>query len=413
MIRRISTLRGVSVGFAATCLVLAGSPAFAQQEAPRSVRTLGGPTRFVAPVNDVAALARSMGRPTIQTDLATVLERAGMPALTAQVQHTLAVGQVTVATLPQGTVMQWMALRSGGPNVTRNLRWDGEVPLAGFSFTVDDLNQTYHFFVPSICGNVSFIRSEPSLEAARRARFAEEDAARAAATQAATAAAVQARLAAERAAAVRARIVSGQAAAAEQARLAREQYEASEAARLAAEQALADYLAGEQRDLRVRPFVAGFVGKQQRQYDDTDPAGLGRLPLPDVPLLDVPAFFDTLLGVKMGMALKMTDHVSFAPAIGVAANLDKGDRASLFADAEVDFIFGPGAYVGTGLTFWDLTHTGSVTPGWLGTFGLPVWTSHERLNQLLLNVEYRQLFDRLSDPDVNYQFWGGLKYLYR
>ena len=32
-----------------------------------------------------------------------------------------------------------------------------------------------------------------------------------------------------------------------------------------------------ERDLRVRPFVVGFAGKQQRQYDDTDPAGLGRL----------------------------------------------------------------------------------------------------------------------------------------
>ena len=410
--RRTFTRSAACRGLAVTCLVLAASTAFAQQEPPSSVTSLGGATRFVDPVNDIAALARTMGRATIQADLATVLEQAGMPALTEQVQHNLAVGQVTVATLPQGSVMQWMALRRGEPDVSRNLRWDGDAPLEGFAFTVDDLDQTYHFFVPSICGNVSFIRSEPSLEAARQAELAQEAAAREAQAAAAEES-EQARLAAEEAAAEHARILAEQAAAAEQARLAAEQYAAAEEARLAAEQALADFLAAQERDLRVRPFLAGFVGKQQRQYDDTDPAGLGRLPVPSVPLVDVPAFFDTLVGVKGGVALKMAEHVSFSPAIGVAANVDKADRSSLFADAEIDFLFGPGAYVGTGITFWDLTHTDSVTPGWLGTFGVPLWTSDERLNQALLSVEYRQMFDRMSDPDVNYQFWGGLKYLFR
>ena len=71
------------------------------------------------------------------------------------------------------------------------------------------------------------------------------------------------------------------------------------------------------------------------------------------------------------------------------------------------------SHVGTGVTFWDLTHSDSVTPGWLGTAGVPLWTSDERLNQALFSVEYRQFFDRMSDPDVNCQFWGGLKYLFR
>lgn len=97
----------------------------------------------------------------------------------------------------------------------------------------------------------------------------------------------------------------------------------------------------------------------------------------------------------------------------MAVNVDQGDRTSLFADAKIDFVFGPGAYVGTGLTFWDLAHSDSLTLGWLGTFGLPVWTSGERLNQAFLSVECRQMFDRMSDPDVNYQFWGGFKYLFR
>ena len=409
MIRRASIGRSaVCFGLAVTCLVLTASAASAQQEPVRSIQALGGQTRFTAPVNDIAALARSMGRPMIQADLATVLERAGMPALAMQVQHNLAVGQVTVATLPQGTVIQWMALRRDGPTVVRNLRWDGNAPLEGFSFAVDDLKQTYHFFVPAICGNVSFIRSEPSLEAARLAEVARADAARAAAAAEAAAA----RLEAERAAAEQARLAAEQAAAAEQARLQAE-WEAGEKVRLAAEQALADYLAALEQDLRVRPFVAGFYGKQQRQYDDTDPAGLGRLPIIAPPLVDVPAFFDALLGVKGGVALKMSEHVRFAPAIGVAANLDETDRTTLFGDAEIDFVFGSGAYLGTGLTFWDFTHSDFITSGWLGTVGIPLWRSDERMNQLLLAAEWRQFFDRPSDPDVNFQFWGGLKYLFK
>ena len=140
---------------------------------------------------------------------------------------------------------------------------------------------------------------------------------------------------------------------------------------------------------------------------------MGRLPSINPRLVDVPAFFDSLLGFKGGVALQMSDRLTFAPAIGVAADVDETDRTTLFVDAEIDLMFGSGAYVGTGLTFWDFTHSEIFTPGWLGTMGVPLWRSDERMNQLLLGVEYRQLFDRLSDPDVNYQFWGGLKYLYR
>ena len=251
MIRRASTRMAVCLGLALASQLLEASPAVAQQEPPRSITRLGGATRFTAPVNDIGALATTMGRAMMRDDLGTVFEQAGMPALAMEAQRKLAVGEVTAATLPQGTTIQWMALRRQGPNVVRNLRWDGDAPLQGFEFTVDDLKQTYHFFVPAVCGNVSLISQEPSREAMRLAQVEKDAAAREAAIQAA----------------------------AEQARMAQEQYEAAEQARLAAEQALADYQAALERDLRVRPFVAGFAGKQQRQYDDTDPAGLGRLPV--------------------------------------------------------------------------------------------------------------------------------------
>ena len=408
MIRRASTRRGVCLGLALTSLLLGASPAVAQQEPPQSITRLGGATRFTAPVNDISALATTMGRAAIQADLATVLEAAGMPGVIMDVQHKLAVGQVTAATLPQGTVLEWMALRRAGPEVLRNIRWDGDAPLPGFEFTVDDLSETYTFFVPAICGNLVLVGRQPSLEAARRAEVARldaarEDAARAAAQEAARfAAEYEAALEAQRAA-----VAATEAAAAEQARLEAEG-EAGEQARLAAEQTRAEYLAALERDLRVRPVLAGFFGKQQRQYDDTDPAGLGRLPL-EVPRL--PAFVDSLLVVKGGVAVKLADHVAFAPAVGAAVNIDDIKRTSLFADAEIDVLFGPGAYVGIGVTVRDLTHSDSVTAGVLLTAGVTVWKSDARMDQLLFGVEYRYLYAPLSDPDVNYQFWGGLKYV--
>ena len=63
-----------------------------------------------------------------------------------------------------------------------------------------------------------------------------------------------------------------------------------------------------------------FGGKQQRQYDDNDPADVGQLVNP------VPAFGDPLVGFKGGVNLKMSEHWTFAPAVGFAVNLDEGSR---------------------------------------------------------------------------------------
>ena len=69
--------------------------------------------------------------------------------------------------------------------------------------------------------------------------------------------------------------------------------------------------------------------------------------------------------------------------------------------------------MGTGLTLWDFNHGDSFTLGWLGTAGIPIWKSDVKKHQLDLSLEWRQFFDRMSDPDVNYQFWGGIRYLFK
>jgi hypothetical protein len=350
-----------------------------------------------------------MSRPAIQRDLSTVLERAGMPILTAQVQNILSNGQVTETTLAPGTTIEWMALRRGGPNVVRNIRWDGDAPLEGFEFIIDDMNETYTFFVPEICGNVSLVRREPSREAARRAAEAAE-AARAAAAKAAADKAAADKAAADKAAADKAAADKAAAdkAAADKAAAdkAAADKAAADAAAEAARQAEEARLALE-RDLRVRPFIAGYFGKQQRQYDDTDPADVGRL------LSTVPAFGDPLVGFKGGVNLRLSEHFTFAPAVGVAVNLNESERTSFFGDAEIQYIFQRGAYLGTGVSLWDFTHTDIFTPAWLGTAGLPLWRNDAAYRQLQLSLEWRQMFDRMSDPDVNYQFWGGLRFLFK
>ena len=58
-------------------------------------------------------------------------------------------------------------------------------------------------------------------------------------------------------------------------------------------------------------------------------------------------------------------------------------------------------------------HGDSVALGWLGTAGMPVWKNDVKKHQLDLSFEWRQFFDRMSDPDVNYQFWGGLRYMFK
>jgi hypothetical protein len=161
-----------SLILAAVAILAFPAAAAADQEARvRSLKRVGGVTsRFVNAIPTVDALKRSMARESIQKDITTVLTKAKAESLDAQVRTILAEGRVTESTLATGTTMEWMALRRGRrPGILTNVRWDGKAPLKGYEFIVDDLNQTYLFFVPAACGNLVLVKREPSREAARRA----------------------------------------------------------------------------------------------------------------------------------------------------------------------------------------------------------------------------------------------------
>ena len=361
-------------------------------------------------------------QPRIQTDVRAVLEMDNLGANSAEVNRILSGGMVMETTIAPGTRLEWMALRRAGrPDTSRRVQWDGDKPLEGYQFVIDNLTETLTFFVPKICGNISLMSREPSREAARRAEEARK--AEAAKAAAAAAAADAARKAEE------ARKAAGSAArrqrrrkAAEGARQAEEKRKArrgaggcrgarAEEARKKAEQ---DRLAAEDAALTFRPFFAGYFGKQQRQYDEDDPAGLG-FTRPDN---TVPAFGDKLFGLKGGVQSAWPDDLEtgfmFTPAIGVAINLEEGDRTSLFGDLEIGYTFAtrglrwaPASRCGT-----SPTAISSRSDGWARP-AFPVWKNEMKRHKLDVSVEWRQFFDRMSDPDVNYQFWGGLRYMFK
>jgi nucleoid-associated protein YgaU len=403
----------------------AGEAAAAAQQPPstdyRPIRRLGGSTRFTRPVNTVGELQKTFSQPRIQSDVRAVLEMDNLGASSAEVNRILGGGMVMETTIAPGTRIEWMALRRAGrpATVTRRV-WAGAKPLEGYQFVIDNLTETLTFFVPKICGNISLLSREPSREAARRAEEARKaEAAKAeAARQAAEAArkAEDARKAAEAQKEAEAR-KAAEARLAEEKRKLDEERAAAEARRAeeARKKAEQDRLAAEDEALTLRPFFAGYFGKQQRQYDQEDPAGLGLI-RPDN---TVPAFGNPLFGVKGGVQVRVFGELEsgfmFVPAIGVAINLEEGSRSSLFGDAEVGYAFKRlnGFYLGTGLTLWDITHGDQFTFGWLGTAAIPLWKNSAKMHKLDLSLEWRQFFDRMSDPDVNYQFWGGLRYMFK
>lgn len=382
----------------------------------RPIRQLGGSTRFTPPVNTVGALQKTMSQPRIQTDIRAVLEMDNLGSLTGEVTRILSSGMVMETTVSNGTTFLWMALRRGGrPEISRNLRWDGDKPLEGFQFVIDDLKETYTFFVPKICGNLSLVSREPSRESARRAEEARKaEAAKAAAAAEAARKAEEARKAAEAQKEADAK-KAAEARQAEEKRKLDEERKAAEArsAEEARKKAEQDRLAAEDEALTFRPFFAGYFGKQQRQYDEDDPAEIGFV-MPDN---TVTAFGNALFGVKGGVQINVAGYMEsgfmFTPAIGVAINLEEVDRTSLFGDLELGYTFARGFSLGTGLTLWDFTHGDQFTFGWLGTAAFPVWNNETKRHRLDANFEWRQFFDRMSDPDVNYQFWGGLRYMFK
>ena len=365
-------------------------------------------------------LQKMFSQPRIQTDVRAVLEMDNLGANSAEVNRILGGGMVMETTIAPGTRLEWMALRRAGrPATSRRVQWAGDKPLEGYQFVIDNLTETLTFFVPKICGNISLMSREPSREAARRAEEARKaEAAKAAAAAAAADAArkaEEARKAAEAQKEAEARKAAEartgrREAQGDEERAAAEARRAEEARKKAEQDRLASGRRSIRRSDRSSPgTLASSSGSTTKTTLRTS-----ALIRPDN---TVPAFGNKLFGVKGGVQVAWSDDTGdwlhVRAAIGVAINLDEGDRTSLFGDLEVGYTFASGVSLGTGLTLWDFTHGDQFTFGWLGTAAFPVWKNETKRHKLDFSVEWRQFFDRMSDPDVNYQFWGGLRYMFK
>jgi hypothetical protein len=373
---RVPCLSGV-VSVALAGVLLGGTIAEAQpgSDRVRSLRRLGTASRFTPAVRDVAALRTTFGRPATQRDLAAVLQLAGLSHLEREVQQAIASGAVREVTIAPGNTLLWMAFKRGGrtPAVLNQVRWDGPKPFPAFEFVVEDGKESFTFVIPQDCGNVSLASRAPIRTAAAVAPPPPPPPPPAPAPQIAPPPPPAAP-------------------------------PAPPAAAETAQPPAPPPPAVVERS-NWGPFVAGFFGKQRRQYGEDDPAELGTAFLP--------GFCDPLVGLLVGIERRLgSSNWVIAPAVGVAYNTEESDRTSLFVDAELNYKFNNGAYLGTGVGLWDFNHGDYMTPNGLVHFGVPLWTGAEQ-QRLYFVTEGRVFFDRASDIDSNYMFWGGLRFLFR
>lgn len=406
---RIVAVVALIVALAGAMNLLAASMVEAQDNY-KAITRLGGGNRFDPPLKDLASVQKWVAKKRTQTAIADVLGKAGLSSLNATVIDILTKAspdQMKETQVEPGTTMIWMAFRRGGgrPDIVRNVKWAGKKPFPGFTFVIDDMNQTYTFVLPHPCSNLALMSSEPSREKARL------DAEKAAADKAAAD-----KAAAEKAAAERARLEAErrERERAEAERLAREKAAAEKAAaeRAAAEKAAADKVEAERvaayDDAGIDWFVSGLFGKERRTREVEAASAAAGAALVNESLCS------PLLGVKFGPEIRVNDNFKINPAVGLALNFEDSGYTSLFAEAEFNYYSANFKnYIGASLGIWDFTHGDWVTPSIGVQIGSQVW-SNAKEDRMYLVAEGR-MFTRTFGEGLsnNYQFWGGLRYVIR
>ena len=150
----------------------------------------------------------------------------------------------------------------------------------------------------------------------------------------------------------------------------------------------------------------GAFGKQRRTIELGDDIDEGD----DI---TVGSFCDPLLGFKGGVQFQLSPRFMLAPAAGVAFNFDESDRTAVFADLELNYTFDNGGAVGSGIGVWDLFDGDNITANLLIHFGAPITKYADDKAKLLFIVESRLFFDEFDNIDNNYQFWAGIRYVFR
>ncbi|HVB36932.1 MAG TPA: hypothetical protein VND92_00275, partial [Vicinamibacterales bacterium] len=79
----------------------------------------------------------------------------------------------------------------------------------------------------------------------------------------------------------------------------------------------------------------------------------------------------------------------------------------VLVDLEANRYMASRAFVGTGISFWDITHSDTFTPAWMLHLGVPLGT--HPAHQAYLLIEGRLFLRQIDNIQNNYQFWAGVR----
>ena len=118
-----------------------------------------------------------------------------------------------------------------------------------------------------------------------------------------------------------------------------------------------------------------------------------------------------IFGVKVGVAKKFQSDWEIAGAAGVAFSLvndgNKVREHEVLVDLEANKYLSGGSFLGTGISFWDITRSDTFTPAWMLHFGVPLGTHPE--HPVYFVGEGRLFLRTIDDLQNSYQFWGGVR----
>ena len=158
-----------------------------------------------------------------------------------------------------------------------------------------------------------------------------------------------------------------------------------------------DVLAG--KDRRVRPIAGRTTVNGAKAVGN---AGLLNADL---------AQCSPILGIKVGVAKKFQNNWELAGAAGVAFSLVSDDNKvrehEVLIDIEGNKYLNGGTFIGTGISFWDITHSDTFTPAWMVHFGVPLGTHPH--HQVYFVGEGRLFLKQMDNVQNNNQVWGGVR----
>jgi len=364
-----------------------------------NARRLGGTTAFYKPpLTDIASL-RTMARTrSVQTDMRKVLTDSGLSKTADQVVASLsngaapagggscadarpAEGALVQCDFAVGSTMEWMAYRPHAargdrtPTRLEKVRWSGPAAFKAFLFRITSDDKIYTFVVPKTCGNLALMSVSP-VERAAVAPAPPPPPPPAprpapAPPPAPTPQAPPPAPAPPPAAPTPPPAPPGQ-----------------------ASPFFVDALVG--KDRRVRPVDDRTTGNGQPVIANAGTADFAQC--------------SPLLGFAIGVGKRFQNDWELTGSGGVAFSLVTDDlkvhENEVFVDVEGHKYLGR-AFVGTGLSLWDLTHSDTFTPAWLVNVGVPL--GDQPVPRTYLIFEARWLLDHADDITNNYQFWAGVR----